>query len=160
MFVYLINPPAKNCNIFFQETAYQHKGRRKKLQKNKSSRHNSVTAAVPWTNLIIKSCNAKRGTTMKMASRLIDLISRKTNCTCSTLFLLISKKQICTCQTSQLHTIFMEKLSYVLTQYFVSGVHVRFYFSLPLIFTLLADSICHFLTAASNFHVFLPTNFQ
>ena len=27
--------------------------------------------------------------TMKMASRLIDLISKKTNCTCSTLFLLI-----------------------------------------------------------------------
>ena len=32
----------------------------------------------------------------------------------------------------------MEELSYVLTQYFVSCVHVRFYFSLPLIFTLLA----------------------
>ena len=35
---------------------------------------------------------------MKMASRLIDLIStKKTNCKCSTLFLLNSKKQICTC---------------------------------------------------------------
>ena len=32
----------------------------------------------------------------------------------------------------------MEKLSYVFTQYFVSSVYVRFYFSLPLIFTLLA----------------------
>ena len=32
----------------------------------------------------------------------------------------------------------MEELSYVLTQYFVSSVHVRFYFSPPLIFTLLA----------------------
>ena len=32
----------------------------------------------------------------------------------------------------------MEELSHVLTQYFVSCVHVRFYFSLPLIFTLLA----------------------
>ena len=62
-------------------------------------------------------------------------------------------------RTSQLHTIFMEKLSYVLTQYFVSSVHVRFYFSLPLIFTLLAASISHFLTAALNFHVFLPTKF-
>ena len=41
-------------------------------------------------------------------------------------------------QTSKLHIIFMEELSYVLTQYFVSCVHVRFYFSLPLIFTLLA----------------------
>ena len=28
-----------------------------------------------------------------------NLISKKTNCTCSTLFLLISKKQICTCST-------------------------------------------------------------
>ena len=62
-------------------------------------------------------------------------------------------------QTSQLHIIFMEELSYVLTQYFVSCVHVRFYFSLPLIFTLLAASISHFLTAALNFHVFLPTKF-
>ena len=32
-------------------------------------------------------------------------------------------------QTSQLHIIFMEELSYVFTQYFVSCVHVRFYFS-------------------------------
>ena len=62
-------------------------------------------------------------------------------------------------QTSQLHIIFMEELSYVLTQYFVSCVHVCFYFSLPLIFTLLAASISHFLTAALNFHVFLPTKF-
>ena len=29
---------------------------------------------------------------MKMASKSIDLISKKTNCTCSTLFFLISKK--------------------------------------------------------------------
>ena len=50
----------------------------------------------------------------------------------------------------------MEELSYVLTQYFVSCVHVRFYFSLPLIFTLLAANISHFLTAALYFHVFLP----
>ena len=62
-------------------------------------------------------------------------------------------------QTSQLHIIFMEELSYVLTQYFVSCVHVRFYFSLPLIFTLLAASISLCLTAALNFHVFLPTKF-
>ena len=46
----------------------------------------------------------------------------------------------------------------MLTQYFVSCVHVRFYFSLPLIFTLLAASISYCLTAALNFHVFLPTN--
>ena len=43
----------------------------------------------------------------------------------------------------------------MLTQYFVSCVHVHFYFSLPLIFTLLAASISHFLTAALNFHFFL-----
>ena len=55
-------------------------------------------------------------------------------------------------QTSQLHIIFMEELSYVLTQYFVSCV-VRFYFSLALIFTLLAASISHCLTAALNFYV-------
>ena len=113
----------------------------------------------------------------------IDLISKKTNCTCSTLFFLMSKNtnlhvqhafflslplsvaQLQRCfvglkrQTSQLHIIFMEELSYVLTQYFVSHVHVRFYFSLPLIFTLLAASISHCLTAALNFHVFVPTKF-
>ena len=38
----------------------------------------------------------------------------------------------------------MEELSYVLTQYSVSCVHVRFYFSLPLIFTLLAASISYY----------------
>ena len=53
----------------------------------------------------------------------------------------------------------MEELSYVLIQYFVSCVHVRFYFSLSLIFTLLAASISHCLTAALNFHVFLSTKF-
>ena len=60
----------------------------------------------------------------------------------------------------------MEELSYVLTQYFVSCVHVRFYFSLPLIFTLLAASISHFLTAAMKFSCFssneirLPSSFS
>ena len=53
----------------------------------------------------------------------------------------------------------MEELWYVLTQCFVSCVHVRFSFSLPLIFTLLAASISHFITAALNVHVFLPTKF-
>ena len=60
---------------------------------------------------------------------------------------------------SLLHIIFMEELSYVLTQYFVPCVHIHFYFSLPLIFTLLTASIFHCLTAALNFHVFLPTKF-
>ena len=53
----------------------------------------------------------------------------------------------------------MEESSYVLTQYFVSCVHVRLYFSLPLILTLLAASISNFLTVALNFYVFLPTKF-
>ena len=59
------------------------------------------------------------------------------------------------------YTLFLwrEELSYVLTQYFVSRLHVRFYFSLALIYTLLAARISHFLTAALNFHVFLPTEF-
>ena len=92
---------------------------------------------------------------------------KKQICTCSTLFvfLLRSFAQLQRCfvglnrQTSQLHIIFMEELSYVFTQYFVSCVHVRFYFSLPIIFTLLAASISHCLTSALNFHVFLPTKF-
>ena len=45
----------------------------------------------------------------------------------------------------------MEEVWYVFTQYFVSCVHVRFYFPPPLIFTLLAASISHFLTAAIFF---------
>ena len=57
-------------------------------------------------------------------------------------------------QTSQLHIIFMEEFSYVLTQCFVSCVHVRFYFSQPLIFTLLVSSISHFLTRRFEFPCF------
>ena len=50
--------------------------------------------------------------TMKMASIRIDLISKKKNCTCRTLFLLISKKQICTCST-----LFFLSLAVVLNDY-------------------------------------------
>ena len=120
---------------------------------------------------------------MNMASRLIDVISKKTKLHVQHTFSSNQQKKNlhvqhaflsfpCCCfarlqrcfvrlkrQTSQLHIIFMEELSYVLTQYFVSCVHVRFYFSLPLIFTLLVASISHFLTAALNFHVFLPKKF-
>ena len=49
---------------------------------------------------------------MKMSSRLIDLISKTKNCTCSTLFLLISKTQICTCST-----LFFLSLAVVLHDY-------------------------------------------
>ena len=52
----------------------------------------------------------------------------------------------------------MEELSYVFTQYFISCVHVRVYFSAPLIFTLLAASISHFLTAALTFLFFSLRN--
>ena len=99
-----------------------------------------------------------------MASRSIDLFSKETNCTCSTIFFSNQQKNkfpraarflyflllfcittmlFCRTKTSNFLVthIFMEELSYVLTQYFVSCVHVRFYFSLPLIFTLVAANI-------------------
>ena len=119
---------------------------------------------------------------MKMASRLIDLISKKTNCTCSTLFFLISKKTnlhvqhafclslplFCTTTTLFCRT---KTSNFLVTHYFYGEIVVCAYpifcflcscsllFSLPLIFTLLAASISHFLTAALNFPVFLPTKF-
>ena len=94
-------------------------------------------------------------------------LAKQQICTRSTLFVFLCRcfAQLKPCfvglkrQTSQLHIISMEELSYALTQYFVSCVHVRFYFSLPLIFTLLAASISHCLTAALNFRVFLRTKF-
>ena len=46
----------------------------------------------------------------------------------------------------------------ILTQYFVSCVHVRFYFSLPIIFTLLPAGISHCLTAALIFMFFFLQN--
>ena len=49
-------------------------------------------------------------------------------------------------------------IAYALTQYFAFCVHVRFYFSLPLIFTSLAASISHCLTAPLNFHGFFLKN--
>ena len=112
---------------------------------------------------------------MKVASRLIDLISKKTNCTCSTLFLLISKNQICTCSTlfCTTTTLFCttKTSNFLVTHYFYGGIVVCAYpifcflcscsllFFTALIFTLLTASISHFLTAAFNFHVFLPTKF-
>ena len=114
---------------------------------------------------------------MKTASRLIHLISKKkTNCTCSTLFLLMAKKKkfaraarffvfsstlFCTTKTSSVlgtHYFYGEiVVCACLPNIFFCCLHVRFYFSLPLIFTLLAASISHFLTAALNSHVFLST---
>ena len=52
-------------------------------------------------------------------------------CTTTTLRCFVRLKR----QTSLLHIIFLEELSYVLTQYFVSCVHVRFYFHCRLHFS-------------------------
>ena len=122
---------------------------------------------------------------MKMASRLIDLISKKTNCTCSTLFLLISKKQICTCSTLfclslavVLHdynavlydynvklpsyTLFLWRNCRICLPNILSPVFMfAFIFHCPSFSpcSLLPASISHCLTAALNFHVFLPRKF-
>ena len=101
---------------------------------------------------------------MKMASRLIDLISKKKkpNCPCSTLFLLISKKQICTWRAASFFvfplplfctptTLFCtNKTSNVLaTHYFQGGIVVCAY---P-IFCFLCSYSFLFFTAA---HAFSP----
>ena len=68
-------------------------------------------------------------------------------------------------QTSQLPIIFMEELSYVLTQCFVFLCSCSLlFFTGPHLHLIdgrssLAASLSHFLTAALNFHVFLPTKF-
>ena len=123
---------------------------------------------------------------MKMASRLMDLISIKTNCTCSTLFLLISKNQIARAARFFVFplplfytttTLFWttKTSKFLVTHYFYGGIVICAYpifcflrsCSL-LVFTtahfllaglsLLAASISHFLTAALNFRVFFLRN--
>ena len=56
-------------------------------------------------------------------------------------------------QTFQLHIIFMEELSYVLTKDFVSCVHFRFY-SFTAAYFHLAASISHVLTTVMKFSCF------
>ena len=100
-----------------------------------------------------------------MASRSIDQISKKTNCTCSTLFFLISKKTnlhvqhafclslplFCTTTTLFCRT---KTSNFLVTHYFYGGIvvcaypifcllcsYVCFYFSLPLIFDLAGRSL-------------------
>ena len=113
--------------------------------------------------------------------KIIDLISKKTNCTCSTLFLLLSKKQICSaarffvfllplfCTTATMFCT-TKTSNFLVTQYFYGRIVVCVYpiFCLVcscslLFFTAahfhLAGRISHFLTAALNFHVFRPTKF-
>ena len=102
---------------------------------------------------------------MKMASRLIDLISKKTNRTCSTLFLLISKTQICTCSTLCLFpfplfctttTLFCttKTSDFLVTHYFYGGIVVCAY---P-IFCFLCSCSLLFFTAA-HFHLAGPLAF-
>ena len=124
---------------------------------------------------------------MKMVSKSTDLVSKKTNCTCSTLFFLISKKTnlhvqhafclslplFCTTTTLFCRT---KTPNFLVTHYFYGGIVVCAYpifcflcsCSL-LVFTgphlhlagrsVLAASNSHFLTVSLNFHVFLPTKF-
>ena len=96
---------------------------------------------------------------MKMASRSIDLISKKTNCTCSTLFFLISKKTnlhvqhafclslplFCTTTTLFCRT---KTSNFLVTHYFYGGIVVRAY---P-IFCFLCSCSLIFFTAA-HFHL-------
>ena len=117
---------------------------------------------------------------MKMASRSIDLISEKTNCTCSTLFFLISNKTnfhvqhtFCLslplfCKTT---TLFCRTKSsnFLVTHHFYGGIVVCAYPIFCLLCScphfhlagcsLLGAGISHCLTAALNCHVFLPTKF-
>ena len=113
---------------------------------------------------------------MKMASRSIDLISKKTNCTWSTLFFLISKKTnlhvqhafclflplFCTTTMPFCRT---KTSNFLLTHYFyggiviyaypifclLQGVYVSFYFSLPPAFLIVSQPLWIFM-------FFLPQN--
>ena len=92
---------------------------------------------------------------MKMASRSIDLISKKTNCLCSTLFFLISKKTnlhvqhafclslplFCTTTTLFCRT---KTSNFLVTHYFYGGIVVCAY---P-IFCFLCSCSLLFFTAA------------
>ena len=96
---------------------------------------------------------------MKMASRLIDLISKKTNCMCSTLFFLISKKKtnlhvqhafclffalFCTTTTLFCRT---KTPNFLVTHYFYGGIVVCAY---PIL-CLLCSSLLFF--TAAHFHL-------
>ena len=102
-----------------------------------------------------------------MASRSIHLISRKTNLHVQHAFCL-SLPLFCAPTTLFCRT---KTSNFLVTHYFCGGIvlcaYPRFcllcscslYFSLPLIFASLAANISRCLTAALNFHVFLPTKF-
>ena len=96
---------------------------------------------------------------MKMASRSIDLISKKTNCTCSTLFFLISKKTnlhvqhafclslplFCTTTTLFCRT---KTSNFLVTHYFYGGIVVCAY---PIFCFLCSRSLLFF--TAAHFHL-------
>ena len=96
-------------------------------------------------------------TAMRTTKNSINLNSKKTNLHAQHTF---SLPLFCTttmpfCTTKTWNFLVMEELSYVLTKNFVACFPVRFYFfSLPLIFTLLAAKISHFLTAAMKYSRF------
>ena len=85
-------------------------------------------------------------------------ISKKNLCKCSTLFCTFIWRYFARQQreTSQLHI--LHRKCRMCSPKLLLLVSLFAFFSLPLIFTLLAASISHFLTA--NFHVFLPTKFK
>ena len=93
---------------------------------------------------------------MKMASRSIDLISKKTNCMCSTLFFVISQKKstLSFCLSLQLFcttiTLFCgtNPSNFLVTHYFYGGIVVCAY---P-IFCFLCSCSLLFFTAA-HFHL-------
>ena len=102
---------------------------------------------------------------MNMPSRLIDLISKKRNCTCSTLFLLISKKQICTCSTLFFFPLLLfcttttlfcttKTSNFLVTHYFYRGIIVCAY---PIFCFLCSCSPLFF--SAAHFHLFWPLTF-
>ena len=98
------------------------------------------------------------------AARFFFLISKKNKFARTALFFVFLSRCLARLQcrfvrmkrqtSSQLLIIFMEELSYILTKDFVSVFMFTFIFSLPLIFTLLAASISHFLTSAMKFSCF------
>ena len=109
------------------------------------------------------------GSAMKMASRSIDLIAKNKFARAARFFVFL-----CTCfarlqcrfvrlkhQTSQLHIIFMEELSYVLTKDFVFCVHVHFQFFTTAHFHLAAiASISHFHTTTMKFSCFFSNEIR
>ena len=82
----------------------------------------------------------------------IGLIRKKQLFTCSPLFLYISLPLFCTTTTWN----FQKLAGYVLWRK-CRTCSCSFFFSLPLIFTLVTARISYFSTAATNFHAVLPT---